>query len=66
MTEQKAVKQKASTFEPQYTKAEIIAAASRFEVSSDVMAGALRRINKDTLTRSEVEKAIQDFKRKKV
>ncbi|GAC41259.1 hypothetical protein [Paenibacillus popilliae] len=52
--------------EAAYSKREIMAAAAGFNVSPDVLAGALRRVEKDTLTRAEAEKAIQDFKKRQV
>lgn len=52
--------------EATYSKQEIMAAAAGFNVSPDVMAGALRRVEKDTLTRAEVDRAIQDFKKRQV
>ncbi|KFN07250.1 MULTISPECIES: hypothetical protein [Paenibacillus] len=59
----KVLKKKA---EPAYTKTEILAAAHVFGVTVDVMAGALRRVDKEQLTRAEIEKAIQNFKGKQV
>lgn len=49
-----------------YSKAELIAAARQFGVSQDIMAGALRLAGKETLTREEAEKAIQDYGKRKV
>ena len=49
-----------------YSKREILAAAASFGVSVDAMAGALRLVEKEQLTRSEVEKVIQDFKKRQV
>ena len=66
MAEAKETKSKKTKLEPTYTKQEIQAASVHFGVSPDVMAGALRRVNKERLTRDEAEKAIQDFKRKQV
>jgi hypothetical protein len=60
------VKPKKAKPEPTYSKKEILAAAGGFGVSPDVMAGALRRVEKDRLTRAEVEKAIQEFRRRQV
>ena len=60
------VKPKKAKPEPTYSKKEILAAAGGFGVSTDVMAGALRRVEKDRLTRAEVEKAIQEFRRRQV
>jgi hypothetical protein len=43
-----------------------MAAARSFGVSVDVMAGAMRLVDKDQLTKVEVEKAIQNFKKRQV
>ncbi|PZM63644.1 oligoribonuclease [Paenibacillus dendritiformis] len=67
MAEAKEVKTtKKAKPEATYSKQEIMAAAAGFGVSPDVMAGALRRVDKSTLTRAEVERAIQDFKKRQV
>ncbi|MNW34031.1 hypothetical protein D3C74_109980 [compost metagenome] len=66
MAEAKEIKTQKTKPEVTYTKREIMDAAAGFKVSLDVLAGALRRVEKDTLTRAEVEKAIQDFKKREV
>lgn len=66
MTEVKENKTRKTKPEATYCKQEIMAAVAGFGVSPDVMAGALRRVDKDTLTRAEVERAIQDFKKRQV
>lgn len=65
-TKPKATKTKKPKLEPTYTKAEIQAAAASFGASPDVMAGALRRLDKDRLTRAEVGKAVQDFSKRRL
>lgn len=52
--------------ETRYSRSEIIGAASSFGESQEVIAGALRIVNKEELTRSEVENAIRKFKTRKV
>jgi hypothetical protein len=52
--------------EPVYSRAELIAAASYFGVKPEVVAGALRLVGKDSLTRAEAEKAIKAFLERKV
>lgn len=52
--------------EPTYSRAEIMAAAVSFGVKPEVMAGALRLVDKDELTRNEIHKAIEQFKERKV
>ncbi len=49
-----------------YSRDEIIAAAFSFGVKPEVVAGALRLVGKDSLTRAEVEKAIETFLERKV
>lgn len=66
MTEAKETKTQKAKPEAAYSKREIMAAAAGFNVSLDVLAGALRRVDKDFLTRAEAEKAIQDFKKRRV
>lgn len=66
MAEAKETNTKKTKPETTYSKQEIQAAAPAFGVSPDVMAGALRRVDKDRLTRAEAEKAIQDFKKRQV
>ena len=52
--------------EPQYSRDELIAAASSFGVKPEVMAGALKLAGKDTMTKAEAEKAVKDFLERKV
>ena len=52
--------------EPVYSREELIAAAFSFGVKPEVVAGALRLVGKDSLTRAEVEKAIETFLERKV
>ncbi len=49
-----------------YSRDELIAAACSFGVKPEVVAGALRLANKDNLTRTEAEKAIEAFLERKV
>ncbi len=51
---------------PVYSRDELIAAASSFGVKPEVVAGALRLAGKDSLTRTEAEKAIKIFLERKV
>lgn len=62
----KETKTKKTPPEPTYTKREVLDASARFGVSPDVMAGALRNAGKENYTRADIEKAIQDFKKRKV
>lgn len=66
MAEAKETKAKKQVPEAAYSKKEILAASAQFGVSADAMAGALRRVEKEHLTRAEVEKAVQDFKKRQV
>ena len=52
--------------EARYSRSELIAAASSFGVKPEVMAGALKLAGKDTMTKTEAEKAIKDFLKRKV
>ena len=52
--------------EPTYSRAEIMAAAFSFGVKPEVMAGALRMVSKDRLTKLEILRAIEQFKQRKV
>jgi hypothetical protein len=52
--------------EPQYSRSELIEAASSFGVKPEVMAGALKLAGKDTMTKAEAEKAIKDFLKRRV
>ncbi|MCL6597943.1 MAG: oligoribonuclease [Alicyclobacillus macrosporangiidus] len=56
----------ASESQDTYSKAEIIAAARAFGTTPHVVAGALRRIDKERLTRSEAEAAIKSFLERQV
>ncbi|PZM67479.1 oligoribonuclease [Paenibacillus dendritiformis] len=66
MAEAKESKPRKRQPEASYTKAEIMAASAQFAVSPDAMAGALRRVPKDSLTRAEAEKAVQEFQKRQV
>ena len=52
--------------EPHYSRSELIEAAFSFGVKPEVMAGALKLAGKDTMTKTEAEKAIKDFLKRKV
>lgn len=52
--------------EARYSRSELIAAASSFGVKPEVMAGALKLAGKDTMTKSEAEKAVKNFLERKV
>ena len=52
--------------EPVYNRSELITAASSFGVKPEVVAGALKLSGKDTMTKTEAEKAIKDFLKRKV
>lgn len=49
-----------------YTREEIEASPSTFEVRAEVLAGALRLLEGDKFSKRQVEKAVQDFKKRKV
>ncbi|GAW27989.1 oligoribonuclease [Carboxydocella sp. ULO1] len=49
-----------------YSREELIASASSFGVKPEVVAGALRLTGKDSLTKTEAEKAIKTFLERKV
>ncbi|GKV54239.1 hypothetical protein NCCP2222_01860 [Sporosarcina sp. NCCP-2222] len=49
-----------------YTRAEIQASPSAFGVMPEVLAGALSLVDGDKLSRSQVTKAIEEFKNRKV
>ena len=49
-----------------YSRSELIEAAFSFGVKPEVMAGALKLAGKDTMTKTEAEKAIKDFLKRKV
>ncbi|MFA9457429.1 oligoribonuclease [Halalkalibacter sp. AB-rgal2] len=57
---------KKQTVAAKYTREEVFHASSSFGVSRELMFGALRLIDKDEFTKSEVEKAIKTFKTRKV
>jgi len=52
--------------EPVYSREELIAAASSFGVKPEVVAGALRLVGKESMTRIEAEKAIKQFLARRV
>jgi len=52
--------------EARYSRSELIAAASSFGVKPEVVAGALRLAGKDSMTKTEAEKAIKSFLERKV
>lgn len=47
-----------------YSRSEIIGAAVSFGVMPELMAGAMKLAGKNHLTRSEIEKAIRQFKKR--
>ena len=49
-----------------YSRNELIAAASSFGVKPEVMAGALKLAGKESMTKTEAEKAIKAFLERKV
>ncbi len=49
-----------------YSRAEILSAASSFDVMPEVLAGALSLSEKEKLSRSEIESLIKRFKGRKV
>lgn len=52
--------------EPQYSRSELIEAALSFGVKPEIVAGAAKLAGKDTMTKTEAEKAIKDFLKRKV
>ncbi|EZH67897.1 hypothetical protein DH09_08215 [Bacillaceae bacterium JMAK1] len=58
--------QNTSNVEVAFPKAEILSSAASFDVTPEVLAGAVYVIEKTELTKSEVEKAIKDFRSKEV
>jgi len=52
--------------EARYSRSELIAAASSFGVKPEVMAGALKLAGKESMTKTEAEKAIKAFLERKV
>ena len=49
-----------------YSRSELIEAAFSFGVKPEVMAGALKLAGKDMMTKTEAEKAIKDFLKRRV
>lgn len=49
-----------------YSRSELIDAAFSFGVKPEVVAGALKLACKDSMTKTEAEKAIKDFLKRKV
>lgn len=49
-----------------YTKKEILEGSDAFGESPEVIAGSLRLVNKDELSKAEVESAVRKFKTRKV
>jgi hypothetical protein len=64
--QEKKTESRVSQSEPTYSRAEIMAAASSFGVKPEVIAGALRLVKKDRLTKNEIHEAIEQFKKRKV
>jgi len=54
------------TLESVYDRSELIEAALSFGVKPEVIAGALKLAGKDTMTKSEAEKAIKLYLERKV
>lgn len=52
--------------ETTYSRAEIMAAAISLGIKPEVLAGALRMVKKDRLTKAEIREAIEEFKKRKV
>ena len=52
--------------EPRYSRGELIEAASSFGVKPEVMVGALKLAGKESMTKTEAEKAIKAFLERKV
>ena len=52
--------------EPVYSRSELIAAASSFGVKPEVVAGALKMVAKDYMTKAEAKEAIKKFLERKV
>jgi len=52
--------------ESKYSREELLAGASSFGVKPEVVAGALRLAGKDSMTKTEAEKAIKSFLERKV
>ncbi len=49
-----------------YSRSELIAAASSFGVKPEVVAGALKMVAKDCMTKAEAKEAIKKFLERKV
>ena len=49
-----------------YSRSELIASASSFGVKPEVMVGALKLAGKESMTKTEAEKAIKAFLERKV
>lgn len=49
-----------------YSRSELIAAASSFGVKPEVVAGALKMVAKDCMTKAEAKEAIKAFLERKV
>jgi len=66
--DEKVTDKKVTVHQPEthYSRSELIAAASSFGVKPEVMAGALKLAGKDKMTKTEAEKAIKDFLKRKV
>jgi hypothetical protein len=52
--------------EPVYSRSELIEAASSFGVKPEVIAGALKMVAKDCMTKAEAKEAIKAFLERKV
>lgn len=52
--------------EPVYSRDELIAAAYSFGVKPEVMAGAIKLVGKDKMTRNEAERALKRFRKREV
>ena len=52
--------------EPQYSRSELIEAASSFGVKPEVVAGALKLAGKESMTKAEAERAIKRFLQRRV
>jgi hypothetical protein len=52
--------------EPNYSRSELIEAASSFGVKPEVVAGALKLAGKESMTKAEAGKAIKAFLERKV
>lgn len=52
--------------EARYSRSELIATASSFGVKPEVVAGALKMVDKDCMTKAEAKDAIKKFLERKV